>query len=110
MMPKAGGFDQIIHACCALTAYPEWRMLQKESMKIIVSFIFEELFCRWGPIVEIVTDNAPVIKAAVDDLVARYNVHHVRISPYNSQANGIIEQRHRDVREAIMKSSEGEES
>lgn len=110
MMPKAGGFDRIIHARCALTAYPEWRMLRKESTKIIASFIFEDLFCRWGPIVEIVTDNAPVIKAAVDDLVARYNVHHVRISPYNSQANGIIERRHRDVREAIMKSSEGEES
>lgn len=110
MMPRAGAFDQIIHARCALTAYPEWQMLCKESAKIVASFIFEELICRWGPITELVTDNAPAIISAMEDLVTQYGINHVQISPYNSQANGIIERHHRGVREAIMKSCKGNES
>jgi hypothetical protein len=110
MMPKAGGFDRLVQARCALTGYPEWRMLRKENTKSLSSFIFEELLCRWGPITEIVTDNGPAFIAAVDDLAERYGIHPIRISPYNSQANGIVERRHYDVREAIMKSCEGDES
>ncbi|EKM74527.1 hypothetical protein AGABI1DRAFT_17180, partial [Agaricus bisporus var. burnettii JB137-S8] len=39
----------------------------------------------------------------------KYKVNHIRISPYNSQANGIVKRRHLDVREALVKASEGEE-
>jgi hypothetical protein len=85
-------------------------MLRKENTKSLSSFIFEELLCRWGPITEIVTDNGPAFIAAVDDLAERYGIHPIRISPYNSQANGIVERRHYDVWEAIMKSCEGDES
>jgi transposase InsO family protein len=67
-------------------------------------FHFEELLCRWGPITEIVTDNGP----AVDELARKYGIHPIHISPYNSQANGIVERRHRDVREAIIKSCDGD--
>jgi hypothetical protein len=42
-------------------------------------------------------------------LAEQYGIHHIRISPYNSQANGIVEHRHLDVREAIMKVCDGEE-
>ena len=37
-------------------------------------------------------------------------MHHIWISPYNSQANGVVEQRHYNVREAIVKSCKGVES
>ncbi|EPT02901.1 hypothetical protein FOMPIDRAFT_1117531, partial [Fomitopsis schrenkii] len=40
----------------------------------------------------------------------RYGIRHIRISPYNSQANGIVERRHFDVREAAMKMCGGNES
>ncbi|KIK81000.1 hypothetical protein PAXRUDRAFT_157101, partial [Paxillus rubicundulus Ve08.2h10] len=39
-----------------------------------------------------------------------YNIHHIHISPYNSQGNIIIEQRHYDACEVIIKSAEGDES
>jgi hypothetical protein len=85
-------------------------MLRKETTKTLQAFVFEELLCRWGPITEIVTDNAPAYRLAVDVLAAKYGVHPIRVSPYNSQANGIVERRHRDVREAIMKTCEGDDS
>jgi hypothetical protein len=46
----------------------------------------------------------------VDDLAECYGIHPIRILPYNSQANGIVERRHYDVREAIIKSCDGDES
>jgi hypothetical protein len=123
-MPKAGRFKYLVQAWCALTSYPEWRMLRKENTKTLtlymtsgwfarllglLMFIFEELLCRWGPITEIVTDNGPTFRLAVDDLAQKYGIHPIRISPYNSQANSIVERRHRDVREAIIKSCDGDD-
>ncbi|KIK78665.1 hypothetical protein PAXRUDRAFT_101518, partial [Paxillus rubicundulus Ve08.2h10] len=47
---------------------------------------------------------------ALDLLASRHNIHHIHISPYNLQANGIIERRHYDVRKVIIKSAKGDES
>ena len=55
---------------------------------------------------EIVTDNGSGIIKAVKHLSHKYGIHHIRISLYNSQANGIVEWRHRDVREVLMKLAE----
>jgi hypothetical protein len=46
---------------------------------------------------------------ALNWLAEQYGIHHIHISPYNSQANRIIERRHLDVREAIMKVCDREE-
>ena len=109
-MPRASGYRYIVQARCALTAYPEWRVLRSENAHALASFIFEDILCRWGAISEIVTDNGPAFIQALDYLAEKYHIRHIRISPYNSQANGIVERRHYDVREAIMKSCLGEES
>ena len=45
LMPHTGGYRYIVQACCALTAYPEWHMLQSKSTSILASFIFEDLLC-----------------------------------------------------------------
>ena len=108
-MPKANGFRYLVQARCALTSYPEWRLLHSETASSLASFIFKEILCRWGALTEIVTDNSPTFISALDKLANRYNIQHIQISPYNSQANGIVEHRHYDVREAIMKSAEGDE-
>jgi hypothetical protein len=71
--------------------------------------VFEELLCRWGPITKIVTDNVPAYRLAVDVLAAKYGVHPICVSPYNSQANGIVKRRHHDVWEAIMKTCKGDD-
>ena len=85
-------------------------MLQSESASVLASFIFEDLLCRWGAISEIITDNGPAFIEVLCILASRYNVHHIRISPYNSQANGVVEWRHYNVRKAIVKSCKGVES
>jgi hypothetical protein len=71
-------------------------------------FIFEEILCCWGALEEIVTDNGPAFIEALNWLAEQYRIHYIRILPYNSQANGIVERRHLDVQEAIMKVCDGE--
>ncbi|KAJ8457162.1 hypothetical protein ONZ45_g18426 [Pleurotus djamor] len=109
IQPAANGFQYIVHARCALTAYPEWRALRRETAEHIDMFIFREILCRWGAVEEIVTDNVTPFIRAVDYLSKTYGIHHIRISPYNSQANGIVERQHFSVREAISKACDGDE-
>ena len=110
LMPKAGRFRYIVQARCSLTGWPEFRMMAEENGKNIADFIFENVICRWGAVREIVSDNGGPYVAALKELADKYHIRHIRISPYNSQANGLVERRHRDVREVIMKMVKGQES
>lgn len=107
-LPKSSGFRYIVQARCSLTAYPEWQMLRSETGKVLGKFIFEQILCRWGAVGEIVTDNGSAFVQALDFLASTYKINHIRISPYNSQANGIVERRHLTVREALVKTCEGD--
>ena len=110
LMPKAKGYRYVIHARCSLTSYPEWTMVRNENFRTIAKFIFENLLCRWGALEILVSDNAPQYLQAAEYLAQKYHIHHIRISPYNSRAQGPIERRHFDVREALIKASDGDSS
>lgn len=106
-MEKHRGFRYIIQAVDSLTGWPEARALTRETAETIGKFIFEELLCRHGAISEIVTDNGPPILAAVDWLSETYHINHIRISPYNSQAQGTVERAHLSLRESVIKACDG---
>ena len=84
-------------------------MLRSKNASAIMSFICKEILCHWGAVSELVTDNGPAFIQALDVLTSRYGIRHIRISPYNSQANGVVEWHHYDVWEAIVKSTLGGE-
>lgn len=107
-MPRISNYRYIVQARCSLSAYPEHRSLRRETGATIGAFIFEDILCRWGALEEIVSDNGPPFVEALDWLAKQYGIRHIRISPYNSQANGPVERRHLDVREAITKVCDGD--
>lgn len=109
-LPVSGGFHLIVQARCALTTYVEWRMLRRETEKTLADFIYQDLLCRWGSLVEIVTDNGAAFVKAMDRLAKQYGVRHVRISGYNSRANGVVEHPHLDVRNGLFKVCGGDQS
>ena len=84
-------------------------MLQSENASAIVSFIFKDILCHWGAVSELVIDNCPAFVQALYVLTSRYGICHIQISPYNSQANGVVEQHYYNVQEAIVKSTLGGE-
>jgi hypothetical protein len=85
-------------------------MLRLENARTLGTFIFEDILCRWGSVEEIVTDNGPAFVQAVEFLSQRYKINHIRISPYNSRANGPVERRHFDIRESLVKAAGSEEN
>ena len=107
MTPKSNGCKYIVHARCHLTSWPEARALQKENAESIGRWLFEDIICRWGCLVEIVTDNGPPFIKAVKWLADKYGIRGIRISPYNSKANGSIERPHWDLRQMLYKATGG---
>ena len=96
-LTPSSGYKYIVQARCSLTHWPEWDMLRTESAKTLVKFILHNIIYCWGTLLEIVSDNgAPFIKA-MDYLSKQYNIKHIRISGYNSRANGLVECSHFDV-------------
>jgi hypothetical protein len=93
-----------------MCGWPEASAATADSGDVLGNFLFHYLLCRWGGPHELVTDNATPWIAAVNSLAKRYKIYHIRISGYNSRANGIVESKHYDVREAVMKTCKGQES
>jgi len=107
-MPPAGGYRYIVQARDSLTAWPKWRALRTETAHTLAAFIFKEILCRWGAVEEIVTDNGTAFIAALDLLADHHSIQHIRISAYNSRANGIVERQHRTIRESLVKACGGD--
>jgi len=108
-MPPSQGFKYIVQGRCSLCTWPEFRMLRKESAKALADWIFEDILCRWGSLREIVTDNGPAFVKALAYLSKKYKINHIRISGYNSRANGIVERPHFDVRQSLYKVADGDQ-
>jgi hypothetical protein len=58
---------------------------------------------------EIVMDNRTPFVKAMEYLAKCYHIVHIRISGYNSHANGVIEQSHFDVWQALFKAADGDQ-
>jgi len=72
-------------------------MLRKETMQTLSNWIFKDILCQWGMLVEIVSDNSKAFITALSHLEKKYHIKHIRISSYNSRTNGIVECLHFDV-------------
>lgn len=109
-LPPSSGFNYIVQARCSLTHYPEYRALRRETGQTVGDWIYQEIICRWGALAEIVTDNGAVFVSAVERLSKKYKFNHIRISGYNSRANGLVERPHFDVRQSLFKAADGDQS
>jgi len=109
-MPPSSGFKYIIQGRCSITHWPEFDLLRKENASTIGEWLLRNFIYRWGTLTEIVSDNgAPFVKALAY-LGKRYHIRHIRISGYNSRANGIVERSHFDIRQALFKAASGDAS
>ena len=102
-MPKAGKFRYIVIARDDLSRAAEGRALPSLKARLMANFFWEEIICRYGAVGEVITDNGPEVSAAFSNLLERYGIPHIRISAYNSKANGVVERGHIDIRESIVK-------
>ena len=107
-MPEVRGFTHIVAARDDLTGASEGRALRSASAENIAKFLWEEVLCRYGMIYHVTTDNGSEVKGVFAQLLEKYDIPQVRISPYNSRANGVVERGHRNIREALVKMCKGQ--
>ena len=110
MTPKSNGCGHIAHGRCGMTSWMEGRPLKDENGKALANWMFEDIICRWGCFIEIVTDNGGPYRSAVAWLEQKYGIKGIKISPYNSKANGRIERPHWDLRQMLYKATGGNPS
>ena len=106
-MPMANNYHYIIAARDDLTQAAEGRALKTITADKIANFLWEEIICRYGAVAQIVTDNGSEVKGAFELLAARYHIPQIKISTYNARANGVVERGHFIIREALVKTCEG---
>ena len=105
MSPESNGCGHILHRRYEMTSWMEGRAVRDENSKTIPNWLFEEIIFRWGCIREIVTDNGNPYKSAVAWLEQKYGIKGIKISPYNSKANGRIKRPHWDMRQILYKAT-----
>ena len=109
-LPPSNRYKYIVQGRCSLTHFAEFDMLRKENAQAIGEWIMRDFIYRWGTLVEIVTDNGvPFVKVLLY-IEQKYHIKHIRISRYNSRANSIVERAHFDIRQALFKAADGEQS
>jgi transposase InsO family protein len=107
LMPRRKGYRYIVAARDDLSRATEGKALKKATAKALAKFFWEQIYCRYGAVIQVVTDNGPEVKGAFEILLRRLKIPQVKISPYNSKANGVVERGHFIIREAIVKTCAG---
>ena len=102
-MPKARGKQWIVACRDDLSGITECKAIAKDRAKTIAKFFLNRIILRYGLVQEVVTDNGPSFKKDFRRLLKNYGITQIKISPYNSQANGVVERGHYNIREALVK-------
>jgi transposase InsO family protein len=107
-MPKARGKEWLVACRDDLSGITECKAITKDRAKVIARFFLKRIILRYGIVQEVVTDNGPSFGKEFAELLKTYGINQIRISPYNSQANGAVERGHYNIREALVKLCDGD--
>ena len=102
-MPKAKGKQWLVACRDDLSGITECKAMNRDNAKNIAKFFLNRIIFRYGIVQEVVTDNGPSFKKDFKKLLKNYGINQIKISPYNSQANGVVERGHYNIREALVK-------
>ena len=107
-MPPARGKEWLIGCRDDLSGVTETKAIKHDRAAVIAKFFLKRIILRYGIVREVVTDNGPSFSKDFAELLKQYGIRQIRISPYNSQANGVVERGHYNIREALIKLCEGD--
>ena len=86
-----------------MTKWVEAKALLKANEESVLTFLFEEIFVRFGFPRELVTDGGPPFNShGFKDTLQKYHIKHKMTTPYHPQANGQVESTNKVI-EAILK-------
>eukprot|EP00253_Pinus_taeda_P028586 PITA_28586 len=85
-----------------ITKWVEAKALIKANEEAVLTFLFEEIFVRFGLPRELVTDGGPPFNShGFKDMLQKYHIKHKMTTPYHPQVNGQVESSNKVI-EAIL--------
>jgi Integrase zinc binding domain/RNase H-like domain found in reverse transcriptase/Reverse transcriptase (RNA-dependent DNA polymerase)/Chromo (CHRromatin Organisation MOdifier) domain len=102
-MPRRSGKRYLVCLRDNFSGWLEVRALVDANAKAMARFIWQEVITRHGCPRRIYVDGGPENKREVVTLLARYGIHRIEITAYNSQAAGAIEVGHKVIKDALAK-------
>jgi hypothetical protein len=98
------GNKYIITAMDYLTKWPEARPVKEATADQAVSFIYEDIICRYGCPAKILSDQGTHFKnQMIEKLVQKFKIEHYFSTPYHPQTNGLVERFNRTLAESLAK-------
>lgn len=101
------GLKAVIGARDSLSGWLEARVVRRINGKAVKQFIEEDIICRYGVPLEIVTDIGPENRSEVVNWLKQRGIKRVQISPYHPESNGPIERSMRTMKDALSKMTGG---
>eukprot|EP00253_Pinus_taeda_P030643 PITA_30643 len=100
--PPSNGKRYILVCTDYVTKWAEAKAVSRATEDTVVTFLFEEIFVRYGVPRQIITDQGTQFTSnLVQDLIEKYKIKHRKSTPYHPQANGQVESTNK-VLENIM--------
>eukprot|EP00253_Pinus_taeda_P031074 PITA_31074 len=88
-----------------MTKWVEAKALIKANEEAVLTFLFEEIFVRFGLPKELVTDGGPPFNShGFKDTLQKYHIKHKMTTPYHPQANGPVESTNKVIEAILTKS------
>ena len=87
-----------------MTKWVEAVALAKAYNQVVIDFLYNEIFTRFGVPREVVTDGGPQFMShQFESLLQKYHVQHRVASPYHPQANGQVESTNKVIESILTK-------
>eukprot|EP00253_Pinus_taeda_P029356 PITA_29356 len=87
-----------------MTKWVEAKALIKANEESVLTFLFEEIFVRFGLPRELVTDGGPPFNShGFKDTLQKYHIKHRMTTPYHPQSNGQVESTNKVIETILTK-------
>jgi transposase InsO family protein len=91
-----------------MTKWVDAKALIRASEEVVLAFLFENIFVRFGVPRELVTDGGPPFTShKFKALLSKYHVLHRIASPYHPQGNGQVESTNKVIEAILTKTVRG---
>ena len=106
-LPPFKGCHYLVMVWDDLSGWLEWCVLDNVTVEAVVKFLYQDIFCCHDCPQRFVMDGGPENKREVEELLKQYEVRKVTVLVYHPQINGMIEQGHMSIVQALMKVCSG---